>query len=177
MKKLFYPVLIATMLGSSAFTLLVNNKWTPMENAYLVKFNSKKGKDFSGIFKGLKSDIVFDENNLSASKISASIDAGTVNTGNGMRNKHARQGLGADQFPTVKFESTSIIKNASGYEATGKLTIRDVSKEIKLPFTFTRGDNGGVFAGKFMVTPAEFHVDKSGTPELLEIELSIPVVK
>lgn len=177
MKKLLYPALFVIMLSSSAFTMLVNTKWTPKEDAYTVKFNSKKGKEFSGIFKGLKSDLIFDENNPAVAKISASIDAGSVNTGNGMRNKHARQGLGADQFPTVKFESSSIVKSGAGYEATGKLTIKDVTKEIKFPFTFSKSDNGGVFAGKFMLVPAEYHVVKSGTPDLLEIELKIPVTK
>ena len=108
MKKLIYPALIATVITTSAFTVATSNKWTVKEGSYIVKFNSKKGKDFGGIFKGLKSDIQFDETNLSVSKISASIDAASVNTGNGMRNKHAKQGLGAEQFPTIKFESTSI---------------------------------------------------------------------
>jgi|JI6StandDraft_1071083.scaffolds.fasta_scaffold207036_3 polyisoprenoid-binding protein YceI len=177
MKKLIYPALIATVITTSAFTVATSNKWTVKEGAYTVKFNSKKGKDVSGIFKGLKSDIQFDEANIAASKISASIDASSVNTGNGMRNKHAKQGLGAEQFSTIKFESTSVTKVGSSYEATGKLTIKDVTKEIKLPFTFTKTADGGVFDGKFSVVPSEYHVEKKNTPELLEIELNVPVTK
>ncbi len=165
---------MATIITSSAFTVLTNDNWKVKEDAYTVKFTSKK---MEGVFKGLKSDIHFDEANLSSSKISASIDAASVNTGNGMRNKHAKQGLGAEQYPTVKFESTSIGKTASGYEATGKLTIKDVTKEIKLPFTFTKNADGGVFIGKFPVVPSEYHVEKSGTPELFEIELNVAVTK
>lgn len=177
MKKIVYPALIATIITTSAFTIATGNKWTVKEDAYSVKFSSKKGKDMSGVFKGLKSDIQFDEVNLSASKISASIDPSTVNTGNGMRNKHAKQGLGAEQFSSIKFESTAVTKVGSGYEAAGKLTIKDVTKDVKLPFTFTKNAEGGVFKGKFTVAPSEYHVDKKGTPELLEIELNIPVTK
>ena len=177
MKKLIYPALIATAITTSAFKVATSNKWTVKEDNYTVKFISKKGKEFSGIFKGLKTDIQFDEANLSSSKISASIDATTVNTGNGMRNKHAAQALGADMYPTVKFEATSVNKLANGYEAEGKLTIKDVTKDIKLPFTFTKTADGGVFEGKFAVVPVEYHVDKKGTPELLEIELNVPVTK
>lgn len=177
MRKLIYPALIATIVTTSAFTVTTSNKWTVKEESYTVKFNSKQGKDFSGIFKGLKSDIQFDEANVSASKISASIDAASVNTGNGMRNKHAGQGLGANQYPTIKFESTSVAKVGTNYEASGKLTIKDVTKEIKLPFTFTKTADGGVFGGKFLVVPSEYHVEKKGTPELLEIELNVPVTK
>jgi polyisoprenoid-binding protein YceI len=177
MKKLIYPALIATVITTSAFTVATSNKWTVKEDAYTVKFNSKKGKEFGGIFKGLKSDIQFDETNMSSSRISASIEASSVNTGNGMRNKHAGQGLGAEQYPTIKFESTTVTKVGSSYEASGKLTIKDVTKEIKLPFTFTKNSDGGVFEGKFLVVPSEYHVEKKGTPELLEIELNIPVTK
>ena len=174
MKKLFYPALIALAITTSAFTVFTSSKWTLKEDEYTVKFTCKK---MDGIFKGLKSDIQFDETNLSSSKISATIDASSVNTGNGMRNKHARQGLGSEQYATVKFESTSITKSGNGYEAMGKLTIKDVTKEIKLPFTFTKNSTGGVFSGKFPVVPSEYNVTKSGTPELLEIELNIAVTK
>lgn len=175
MKKMIYPALFATIILSSAFTMVTSiNPWKIKEDSYTVQFTSKK---FDGAFKGLKSDIVFDEANLNNSRISASIDANSINTGNGMRNKHARQGLGADQFPTIKFASTSIVKTNNGYEANGKLTIKDVTKDIKLPFSFTKTSQGGVFAGKFTVTPSEYHVDKSGTPETLEIQLNVPVTQ
>lgn len=174
MKRLIYPAIIATIISGSAFTLATRSKWLIKENTYSVKFTSTK---MEGAFKGLKGDILFDETNLSASKITASIESATVNTGNGMRNKHAAQGLGAEEYPTIRFESSSISKKGNDFEATGKLTIKDVTKDIKLPFTFTKTSDGGVFNGKFTVVPAEYHVDRSGTPESLSIELNVPVVK
>lgn len=166
-------MLLITLMVTAAFKM-VNTKWSVKEDSYAVKFTTSK---FEGVFKGLKSDIQFDEANLAAAKINATIDVATINTGNGMRNKHAKQGLEADKYPTVKFESTSIAKTAAGYIANGKLTIKDVTKDISLPFTFTRTADGGVFAGKFNVVPAEYHVKKMGTPDLFEIDLNIPVTK
>ncbi|MCU0429965.1 MAG: YceI family protein [Cytophagaceae bacterium] len=175
MKKLMYPALIAFAIATSAFTLVKNaSLWKVKEDAYSVKFTSSK---FEGNFKGLQSELNFDENNLAASTIVATIETKTVNTGNGMRNKHAMQGLDATTFPTVKFASTSITKTDNGYEATGNLTIKDVTKAIKIPFTFTKNAEGGVFAGTFSVKPAEYKVTKSGTPEVLDFQLTIPVVK
>lgn len=159
---------------TSAYTLVVTSNWQVNDSAYTVKMNSDK---VQGVFKGLKSTIVFDENNLGGSKISATIDPATVNTGNGMRNKHARQGLGTDKFSTITFESASITKKGAGYEAAGKLTIKDVTKDMVLPFTFTRTGEGGVFAGKFSVVTKEYHIEKSGTPAVVEIELNVPVTK
>lgn len=174
MKKIIYPALIATMITFSAFTVVTNTEWKVKEDVYSVKFTGKK---INGIFKGLKSSISFDEANPANSKITASIDATSANTGNGMKNKHTKQGLGTEQYPQIKFESTSVSKKGDGFEALGKLTIKDVTKDIAFPFTFTKNETGGVFAGKFSVVPKEYHVDKSGTPDVIEIELNIPVAK
>lgn len=174
MKTKIYAVLSLAVLIGSAFTSVNTSLWKAKPDGYTIKFVSPK---FEGIFKGLQTDIQFDETNLAASYIKASIDAKTVNTGNGMRNKHAGQGLESDKYPIIKFESISITKVGNGFEAKGKLTIKDVTKEINLPFTFSKTAEGGVFAGKFSVIPKEYHVEKSGTPELLEIELNVPVIR
>lgn len=174
MKKLIYPALIGLALTTSAFTIALNTTWTVNESAYAVKMKSDK---FEGQFKGLKSTLVFDENNLAASKLVATIDPASVNTGNGMRNKHARQGLGTDTYKSISFESTTISKKGNGYEAVGKLTIRDVTKEMVLPFAFTRNGEGGVFSGNFSVATKDYHIEKSGTPATIQIELNIPVTK
>jgi polyisoprenoid-binding protein YceI len=175
MKKLIYPAMIVIVLATSAFTF-VNQAtiWNVNEDFYSVKFTSSK---FEGSFKGLKSELRFDENNLAASKLIATIDATTINTGNGMRNGHARKGLDAKKFPTVKFESTSIVKTSKGYEAIGNLTIKDVTKSIQIAFTFQPIGDGGVFAGTFSVKPAEYNVTRSGTPEVLDFQLNVPVTK
>lgn len=175
MKKIIYPAMIALAMGTSAFTA-VNNAilWNVKEDAYSVKFTSK---EFDGTFKGLKSELIFDENNLAASKLTATIDANTINTGNGMRNGHARKGLDANTYQTVKFQSTSITKTSGGYEANGNLTIKDVTKQIKIPFTFSKTTEGGIFTGTFSIKPAEYNVTRGGTPETLDFQLNVPVVK
>lgn len=175
MKKLIYPAMIALVWVTSAFTLVTPaTTWNVKEDSYSVKFTSSK---FEGSFKGLKSELHFDENNLAASKLTATIDANTINTGNGMRNGHARKGLDAKNFQTVKFESNSIIKTPKGYEAIGNLTIKDVTKLIKIAFTFNQTADGGVFVGTFSVKPAEYNVTSSGTPEVLDFQLNVPVTK
>lgn len=167
--------MIAIAIGSSAFNVLSNaTQWKVVEDNYLVKFTSNK---FDGTFKGLKSDLLFDANNLGSSKFKATIDVNTINTGNGMRNGHAKKGLDAQNFQTVKFESTSIVKTENGYEAIGNLTIKDVTKQVNIPFSFNKTDDGGVFVGSFSIKPAEYNVTRGGTPKELDFQLNIPVTK
>lgn len=163
--------LLTIVLFASAFTFVNSVLWKVKEDAYAVTFS---GGSVDGAFKGLKANIDFDEANLSASKISATIDASTVKTGNSLRDKHARQGLDAEKYPTIKLESTSITnKGANAYEAKGRLTLKDVTKEIVLPFTF----RNNVFSGKFSIITEEYNIDKFGTPDKVEITLKVPVTK
>jgi len=48
------------------------------------------------------------------------------------------------KYPTARFVTSAFTRKAAGqYEATGKLTIRDVTHEIHLPFTFQTAQEGG----------------------------------
>lgn len=128
---------------------------------------------------GLKASIHFNEDSPETSKIVATVDATTINTGNGLFNKHAKaeNALNTKAFSIIGFESTAIIGKDGTYEAIGKLTLKDVTKEIKLPFTFERKGEDFLFKGKFSIVPEDFHITKMGTPDLIEITLTIPVAK
>jgi polyisoprenoid-binding protein YceI len=169
--KIIAALLAIVLITVTAFTIVT---WTVKPDAYAVTF---KGKRVEGSFKGLKAKIDFDEANPSISKISATIDATTITTGNFLKNSHAKDGLGVDQYPQIKFESTSVVKKGSSYEATGNLTLKDVTKQIVMPFTFTPDATGGVFEGKFTIATADYHVVKSGTPETVDITIKVPVTK
>lgn len=161
----------ATILLASAFTVIESVNWKIKED-YSVKFSGGK---VNGTMKGLTATIIFDEANPEKSKITASIDAKTVNTGNGVMNKHAEspEALDTGKFPVITFASTTISKKDGGYEMVGNLTMKGITKEVKFPFTFSNE----VFSGKFSIVPKEFDITRGGTPESLEIELNIPVTK
>ena len=86
MKKLFYPFAAIAIVLVSAFTVIRSQDWKIADN-YSVKF---EGGDPSGEFGGLKGAISFDPNDLASSRFDATIDVATINTGNGMKNTHAK---------------------------------------------------------------------------------------
>jgi polyisoprenoid-binding protein YceI len=51
------------------------------------------------------------------------------------------------KFPQAHFLATRIAKTAGGYEAEGPLTIRGVTRDTKVPFTFREASEGGVAVG------------------------------
>ena len=165
---------LLVLLMASAFTVTTSANWKLKEDAYSVTF---KGGKVDGIIKVLNTSILFDEANPEQSKITALLDVSTINTGNGMMNKHAKSetGLNAKEFPVIKFESVAVTGNGGMFSAIGKLTIKGITKEIKLPFTFENKGAEGVFKGTFNIVTKDFNITRTGTPDVLEIALNIPV--
>lgn len=176
MKSLKLTLGAFAVLLASAFTVIQSTNWKLKEEAYSVTF---KGGKVEGAIKGLKTSIAFDEAKPENSKITATLDVSTINTGNGMMNKHAKseEALDAKKFPSINFESVSVTGKEGSYIANGKLTIKGITKEIKLPFTFENKGSESLFKGKFSITPKDFNINRGGTPETLEIEITAPVTK
>ncbi|KAA3663340.1 MAG: polyisoprenoid-binding protein [Calditrichaeota bacterium] len=92
-----------------------------------------------GEFKDYDAKIVYDTNNLSNSSIDVSIDVASIDTETERRDNHLRSGdfFDAEKHPKITFKSTSIQKEGDQLYALGNLTIRGVTKEVKMPFEMT----------------------------------------
>jgi len=70
--------------------------------------------DVSGTFDELSSSaIVFDAAKLATAKLNFKIEVGSINTGNGLMNKHAKgeEWFNGDKYPYIEFTSSKIEKN------------------------------------------------------------------
>lgn len=107
---------------------------------------NQSGGDFEGRFGKFNAKIAFADADLSGSCFDVDVDLNTVDTGDDERDEALR---GPDLFdiakyPKAHFISTSFTRKASGqYEAAGKLTIRDVTRDIVVPFSFATATEGG----------------------------------
>ena len=176
MKKVKVVVTAIAILLTTGVALSQSTNWKVKEDAYTVSF---KGGKVEGALKGLKATILFDETSPEKSKIYATVDINTINTGNGLKDKHAKSesALDVEKFSMIIFESTDIYKKGADYEAKGKLSIKGITKEIVLPFSYVNKGSEAVFKGSFSIVTKDFNITRMGTPEKLEIELTIPVIK
>ncbi len=72
---------------------------------------------------------------FSDAKISFEADVDSITTHNEQRDGHLKSDdfFNAAQYPKISFKSTSIVKKSDeNYELTGDLTIRDITKSVKL---------------------------------------------
>jgi len=173
MKKIVYTAIALAFVSLSAFALIMSG-WKVKSEESVIEFT---GGNIHGSFTGLKASIVFDKEHPEEAKISATIDAPSLATGFFIKTMHAKDALGTDEHPIIKFVSTSISKNGNAYLAKGELTLKGVTKPAEIHFTFEDKGNQGVFKGTLKMIPKNFGIDRSGTPDDVTVSLTVPVSK
>ena len=93
----------------------------------------------SGHFSDFKADIAFDPDNLDKSRFDFTVQVDGINTLIEKRDQHLRSEdfFHADRYPVMTFESSRIVhKQGDIYTVEGTMTIKDVSKDMSVDFTF-----------------------------------------
>lgn len=109
-----------------------------------IAFTARQmGVPSKGVFKAFKTSVKFDPDNLAASAVEVIVDVASADAGNPDIDKEIKQEKWFDvaRFPTVRFATTAFrTKGGKGdYEAVARLTIRDVTDEVVLPFRLEMG--------------------------------------
>ena len=92
-----------------------------------------------GRFTDFSGTIQFDPAKPEASSVSITISAASIDTGTADRDTHLKSEdfFHAEKFPALTFVSSRVTKKGDEhFDVTGKLTIKDVSKELNVPVTF-----------------------------------------
>jgi polyisoprenoid-binding protein YceI len=155
-------VLGAVMLAAPA---LASPRWT-IEDGSAIRFvATQEGAPVEGGFQTFAAEIAFDPDDLAASQVTVAIDVASVATGHKDRDATLRSAafFDVETWPRATFVSDEL-RHLGGdrYEARGRLTIRDVTREVVLPFALTIADGGGArharAAAELTVSRLEFGV-------------------
>ncbi len=99
-----------------------------------------------------------------AGRLEVAVDVGSLDTGDGDRDETLRSSdlFDVAKFPQAHFSAAQITQTASGYEALGKLTIRGVTRDVRLPLAFREANENGAAAayltGKTVVRRLDYGV-------------------
>ena len=162
MKRLFL-FLVAVSISVASFA---QTKWTVDPMHSFVNFSVKHmGISFvDGSFKKFDGSVVAAKADLTDAKINFTVDVNSVNTGVEMRDSHLKTDdfFNAAQHPTMTFESTSFKKGKeNNYTLAGKLTIRDVTKDVVFAVVYggTAKDQQGNTKAGFTATTTVNRLD------------------
>lgn len=132
MKKVFL-FFVALSISAASFA---QTKWSVDPMHSFVTFEVKHmGISFvDGSFKKFEGTVEAAKPDLTDANISFTVDVNSINTDVEMRNNHLKTDdfFNAAKYPTMTFVSSSFKKlKGNDYELSGKLTIRDVTKDVK----------------------------------------------
>jgi len=137
MKKLLLIVLSLFLLGPGQLTA---QEWKLdsvhsgilFEIKHIYAFTRGQFADFSG-------DVYFDPDRLEKSRFDFTVKVDSIDTRNGKRDNHLRSAdfFNAGKYPVMRFMS-SRVSHAGGnkYLLEGKMTVKDVTKDVKLEFIY-----------------------------------------
>jgi polyisoprenoid-binding protein YceI len=159
---------------------LVHSSVSFMTSHAGISYIHGRFNDFSGKF-------VIDSADPAKSSFALSIKIESVDTNNKKRDDHlcAPDYFNAEQFPTMKFQSTQVKPVESGYEVTGDLTLHGVTKPVTLTLRggklaeFPKGTQRVGFVTTPVIKRSEFGVS-AGIPAVgdeVHINIGVEAVK
>jgi polyisoprenoid-binding protein YceI len=126
----------------------------------LAFVGSQGGAELAAVFERFTTDIRFDPKDLSHGKFDVNIDLKSVNS----KDKE-RDGIikGPDLFATEKFPNAhyvaeQFVDKDGKYSANGKLTIRDVTRDVPIEFTYQTDAVGAWLKGSAKLKRLDFGV-------------------
>jgi polyisoprenoid-binding protein YceI len=139
-----WPMLALLLLAAPA-NAGPQDAWTIDPRASSLTFTaSQVGAFVNGRFPTWTGEIVLDPAAPAAARIDIKIETPPVTTNNHDVDSLLKgpNFLDVQKFPAARFVSASIAaKGGERYEAQGKLTIRDVTRDAVLPFTLAIADD------------------------------------
>ncbi len=167
-------ILILLIFISSLFALTID-----VDKSY-VKFSVRNMgiRDVAGTITDMKGTVKFDLQYLDSSYFEVAVDLNTINTAEEKRDAHLKNEdfFETDKWPTINFKSIQIINQDSVYSVTGNLTIKDVIKQIVVPFSIIETDSTITFAGSSAVNRLDYNVGVDYSNFKIGYEISVEVV-
>jgi polyisoprenoid-binding protein YceI len=139
---------------------MATTKWVvdPTHSEIQFKVKHLMITNVTGSFTKFAGDAETDGDDFTGAGISFTADTASVNTGNEQRDGHLQGAdfFDSEKYPQIKFKATSYqaVDNDGSYELHGDLTIKEVTKNIKLAVEF-----GGVVADPYGNTKAGFSIN------------------
>lgn len=164
----FMPLRFAarlTAMFAAAVTLgiaIAATQWAMQPAQSKISFiGTQAGAEFEGVFKKFTADIKFDPKDLATSRFDVKIDINSVDTKDGERDDTMKT---ADLFDAKRYPNSTYVadkftaKGGNKYAATGKLTIRNITKDVPIEFTFEEKDGSAWLKGSTKIKRVQFGV-------------------
>jgi len=118
------------------------------------------GAKTNGRFKQFATTFDYDANNLAASRLDVKVQIASLDTSDKDRDSTLASAdlFDVQKYPTATYSAASLAKGANGIEAVGKLTLRNVTKDLRVPLTIKPAGNGLELSGTVTIKRLDYGV-------------------
>jgi polyisoprenoid-binding protein YceI len=119
------------------------------------------GAENSGAFRQFATELQYDPNQLASSSLKVTVQIASLDTQDKDRDTELQGAdlFDAKKYPTAQFVASSFAKGANGrIEAVGKLTLRGVTHDLRLPLSIQSTANGVELSGETTIKRLEYGV-------------------
>jgi polyisoprenoid-binding protein YceI len=153
----------ASLAGAPTGTTAIANvpRYVQIDAGSNLAFEfSQAGAQSSGTFKQFATQLAYDEKNLAASTLAVTVQIGSLDTQDEERDASLESAelFDAAKFPTATYSARSLDKTASGIFAMGKLTLRGVTKDLRLPLEIRPTPQGLELSGEATIKRLDYGV-------------------
>lgn len=141
-----------------------------------VNFSVKNaGLTVKGSVDGFKADIQFDPKAYTQANMKGSVNVNTLQTGIKLRDEHLQKQeyFNQAQFPVITLQSSFFGKTDNGYKGYFKLTIKGVTKDVIIPFTWSEQGETAVVKGIFTINRLDFGIGEESLMLSNDIQITI----
>jgi polyisoprenoid-binding protein YceI len=109
----------------------------------------------TGSFTSLTGTVVSESDSFENATVQFEAETNSIDTSNKDRDNHLKSAdfFDAEKYPKITFKSTALSKDGDDYTLTGDLTIKDVTKSVKIDVEF-----GGIATDPWGNTKAGFTI-------------------
>ncbi len=123
-------------------------KWVvdPTHSEVMFKIKHLVISTVTGSFRQFDGKMITDGEDFKNAKVNFDIDVKSIDTNQAQRDGHLQSGdfFSADLYPKISFESTSFSRiEGNEYQMTGNLTMKGVTKSVKLNVEYGGSENDG----------------------------------
>ena len=172
-RTLILPLLVAAAAAAAAPPAAAPTPAAPPAGRHYSLDSAKSTLEFTFLQAGAKNTGRFPRFQVSldfsgadpqGGRLEVTVEVAALDTGDKDRDETLRSEelFAVAKYPQARFSATHIVKTASGFDAEGALTIRGVTRDTHVPFTFREATEGGAgvgyMVGKTVVRRLDFGV-------------------
>jgi polyisoprenoid-binding protein YceI len=180
------PKPAAAPLASAAPPAATAPHWVQAPGSSLTFTFDQAGAASKGTFKQFSTELVYDEKSPVTGSLRVKVQIASVDTQDQERNDML---VGADlfdakNFPAAQYAASSFARSAAGgLEAVGKLTLRGVTKDLRLPLRITPTAAGLELSGAAAIKRLDYGVGQGdwqsteGVADEVKIQYKVMLTK